>query len=332
MREMENYKGSLGEAARFLREHDHFLVVNHVNPDGDATGSLLAVGCLLHRLGKTFTLVNEGETPGRFSFLPMYEKIINLSESPLTESYRYVIAVDSADRERMGIASHFFAEDVLLLNIDHHPTNDRYGDVNVIRDDAASTTEVIYELLEEMGEELDHDLATCLYTGLLTDTGGFRYANTTAEVMYKAADLLKFGVSPSKVAERCLELKSEAYLKLLQRSLSSLEVIEDGKLSHISITLDDMAQSGAGRDDVDGIVNYPRNIETVEVAICFKQVEENIVKVSFRSREKVDVAAIAKLFGGGGHIRASGCTVEGTLEQVKEKVLHQVKQDLQQSR
>ncbi len=329
---MENYKRSFKEAARFLREHDHFLVVNHVNPDGDATGSLLAVGCLLKRMGKSFTLVNEGETPGRFSFLPMYGELINVSQTPLAETYRYVIAVDSADRERMGKVRQFFVEDVLILNIDHHPTNDRYGAVNLIRDDAASTTEVIYELLEDMGEGLDHDLATCLYTGLLTDTGGFRYANTTAEVMYKAAELLKFGVSPSKVAERCLELKSEAYLSLLQRSLRTLEVIEDGQVAHISISLEDMSQSGAGRDDVDGIVNYPRNIENVEVAICFKQVEEDIVKVSFRSREKVDVAAIAKHFGGGGHIRASGCTVEGTLEQVKEKVLRQVKQDLQQSR
>ncbi|MBO8170971.1 MAG: bifunctional oligoribonuclease/PAP phosphatase NrnA [Bacillaceae bacterium] len=329
---METYSQSLKHAIRFLKANNHFLVVNHVNPDGDATGSLLAVGCLLKRWGKDFVLVNEGKTPARFSFLPLFDQIRDLSRDPLTGSFDHVIAVDSADRERMGSVRDYIADGANLLNIDHHPTNDRYGTINVVREDAASTTEVLYDLVKSAGEPFDQDLATCLYTGLLTDTGGFRYSNTTANVMRVAAELLQHQVSPAKIAERCLETRSEAYMKLLQLSLQSLEIMEEGKLATISVRLKDMEKSGASREDADGLVNYPRNIEKVEVGICFKELEDQKVKVSFRSREYIDVSQIAREFGGGGHVRASGCTMEGTLDEVKDRVIKRVITELQQKK
>lgn len=329
---MEGYSEALHQAARFIHDHDRFLVVNHINPDGDATGSLLAVGLILKRLGKTFELVNEGKTPSRFSFLPMCDYIRNLESSDTMENskYRYVITVDSADRSRVGKASELFEDGAILLNIDHHPTNDSYGTINVIRDSAASTTEVLYDLAQTMGVQLDNDLSTCLYVGLLTDTGGFRYANTSDNVMRVAADLLQFGVSPAEVADRCLETISEAYLHLLGRTLSSLEILADGRLAVISVTMEDMLKTGVLSEDVEGLVNYARNIEGVEVGISFKETDEKMIKVSFRSR-KLDVSSIAKHFGGGGHVRASGCMLKGNLQQVKEKVISKVITELQKS-
>ncbi|MGG1661370.1 DHH family phosphoesterase [Brevibacillus sp. NRS-1366] len=308
------------EAARFMREHDRFLVLSHVNPDGDATGSALGVVLILEQLGKDYVVVNEGETPSKFHFLPRFDRLRNLSKQPLDEKFGAVIAVDCADESRMGDVRSLFGSEALLLNIDHHPTNDGFGTVNLIRTDAAATAEILFEVAEELGVAFNEELALCIYTGLLTDTGGFRYSNTSPRVMEIASRLLSYGVKPGEVAERCLEEITFAHVKILRRALQNLQLSHQNLVATITVSIADFAETGAEREDAGGLVNYCRNIEGVEVGVSFVESEPGVVKVSMRARDRVDVSVIAKQLGGGGHAKAAGCTIRGSLPEVKQKV------------
>ncbi len=321
-----SYREDLLAASRFLQENDHFLIVNHVSPDGDATGSLLAMGHILQALGKNFILANEGKTPEKFLFIPLSEKVMDLSEQTLSKKYQHVIAVDCGDFPRVGDACRFFADDVQLLNIDHHPTNDQFGTVNLVRVDACATAEILFDLALEMNITFTNELATALYMGILTDTGGFRYSNTNAEVMEKIAVLLKHGVRPADVAERCLETISQSYLRLLQLVLPSLTMYKDNQVAFLSITLEAMEQSQATSEDMEGMVNYARNIEGVEVGVLFKQMDSHTVKASLRSKKEINVSAIAKELGGGGHARAAGCTIKDGLDKAQHIILEKLNQ------
>jgi hypothetical protein len=188
-----DYEKQLSAAADFIREHDDFLVVSHVNPDGDAVSSTLAVGHLLGQLGKTYELANEGRTPQKFYRLAGAETIVNVSASPFTRSFKHIISVDCADFGRIGAVDRHFDIDYKLLNIDHHPTNDRFGAVPLVKDDAAATVEIISDLAHQLQADWSMPLCECIYTGLLTDTGGFRYSNTSPKVMAIASDMLARG-------------------------------------------------------------------------------------------------------------------------------------------
>lgn len=310
---MSQYQQELQQAVQFMRQHDDFLVVSHVNPDGDTIGSALAMGLLLQQANKRYTVVNIGPIPARFSFLPQFEQLIDLSAKPLTQTFSAVIAIDAADRSRMGEIDHLFAPDVQILNIDHHPTNDYFGQVNVVRSDAAATAEIMFELAKAGNFSFDQPLATCLYTGLLTDTGGFRYSNTTSQVMNMAAELLRFPLQPGMIAEQCLELVSKEHIKLLQRSLASLALSHQEQVAVLTVSHADLLEAGAEPDDLSGIVNYARNIIGVEVGALLAEVKPGLIKVNLRSRRQVDVAAIAKSFGGGGHARAAGYSFAGAM-------------------
>ena len=315
---------SLQSAAAFIRDRDHFLVVSHVNPDGDAISSTLAVGLLLQYMGKHYTLVNENSIADKFKELPGGEHIQMYADS--FPQFQYVITVDCADFSRVGRVQSGFSQDVEILNIDHHPTNDGFGQVNLIHTSSASTTQIVFELSNALDIKLTEELATCLYTGLMTDTGGFRYSNTTPEVMKIASLLLNAGVMGHQLAEKYLERLTLAHVRLLQRVLNSLSFSPDNKICWLAVTELDIEVSGAGSDDLEGLVNYPRNIDGVEIGILFKQIKENEIKVSLRSSGDVDVSKIAQSFGGGGHVKASGCTINDTLNEAIESVLQKLQQ------
>ncbi|MGI6185594.1 bifunctional oligoribonuclease/PAP phosphatase NrnA [Brevibacillus sp. MCWH] len=325
---MTDYRRALEEAVRFLREHDRFLILSHVNPDGDAIGSTLAVAAMLEQLGKSYVLVNESGAPDKFSFLPRFERICNLSQDLAGDTFSAVIAVDCADASRMGDVRHLFAPDAALLNIDHHPTNDAFGAVNVIRTDAAATAEILYDLNEAAGLPITEDFALCIYTGLLTDTGGFRYSNTSPYNMEIAARLLRYGVNPGDVAERCLEVITLSHVKLLRQALQTLRMSHGNLVASVFVSRQDLESAGADREDAGGLVNYCRNIEGVEVGVSFVEAEPGTVKVSLRARSRVDVSEIAKQLGGGGHAKAAGCTLRGTLAEAQERVWNALGQAL----
>ncbi|WP_375295497.1 MULTISPECIES: DHH family phosphoesterase [Paenibacillus] len=326
-RHTDSYAADLQAAAAFIQGGDDFLVVSHIQPDGDAAGSTYAMAWMLTALGKRFTLINENRIPPKFVYMGAgrHEVIhYEADAKKLTRSFASVISVDCADFSRVGAVKALFADDARLLNIDHHATNDRFGSCNVVAADAAATVEVLYDLCVQMQIPLAHELNVCIYSGLLTDTGGFRYANTTPKVMQIAAQMLQCGVKGHELAEELLEKLSYPQISLIKTSLATLSFAHQNQVAWLAVTPDDLAASGAANEDLDGLVNYPRNVEGVEVGILFKQREGGIVKVSLRSAGKVDVARVAKAFGGGGHVRAAGCAVEGTLEEAIERVVKEV--------
>ncbi len=322
--DVSTYEGQLEHARHFIEEHDHFLVVAHVNPDGDAASSTFAMGWLLNRLGKQFTMVNEDPIPKKFSYLWGYDQLTEFAHLPENLIIQAVISVDCADESRMGKLRERFPANVPLLNIDHHPTNDYFGLVHLIREDAAATVELLFDLTAKLGLQMTKELAECIYTGLLTDTGGFRYSNTSPEVMRIASDLLQHGVQGHQLAETVLETITRSHISVLQRALGTLTFAYEHRICWISVSAADIELTQATPEDLEGLIQYPRNIEGVEVGLLFKQVDANRVKISFRSSGNVDVAKVAKSFGGGGHVRASGCTVDGSLEEVIEQVVAEV--------
>jgi phosphoesterase RecJ-like protein len=309
------FQRQLEAAAAFIIQHDDFLVVSHIQPDGDAASSTFAMGYLLKQLGKSFTLINEGAMPVKFDYLWGSDLVIDFSKHPLNRRYNKVISVDCADFSRMGKISTLFDDRVELLNIDHHPTNDRFGTCHLIKEDAAATAQILYDLAQKLRIAPTEEFGECIYTGLLTDTGGFRYSNTSPQVMQMGADLLALGVRGPHIAEQVLERMTYSQITLLQKALSTLAFSHNRQVAWLSVPLSDLQQTGASSEDLDGLVNYARNVEGVEVGMLFKEKEPGVVKVSLRSAGKVDVARIAQSLGGGGHIRAAGCTVNGTLEQ-----------------
>lgn len=328
MTEAEKYNQQLDDALAFIGKHSSFLVVSHVQPDGDAISSTTVIAWLLERLGKRFVLVNESPLPSRLQYLQRFQDINVLKESPLEGSFDAVITVDCADFRRVGIAETLFSPQAEILNIDHHPTNDAFGAVNVIVPHAAATVEILYDLIIAAGFEPDLDCGTAIYTGLLTDTGGFRYSNTSPRVMEIAAKLLALGVSGSKLADLLLERMTIAKLRLLQTMLSRLVFSENLQIGWLYVTKNDLAEIGAVPEDLEGIVNYALNVDGVEVGILFKESEDGSVKASLRSAGKADVAAIAQSFGGGGHVRAAGCRLEGPLKEAIEVMVDAVRKAL----
>lgn len=323
-----SYLEQLDEALAFIRSAESFLVVSHVQPDGDAISSTVVVGWLLQKLGKSAVLINEDELPSRLSYLYQFDSIINYKLAPPEQMYDAIIAIDCADFRRIGEVSGSFAPEAKLLNIDHHPTNNGFGAVNVIRAEAAATVEILFDLIERAGISLDLDCATAIYTGLLTDTGGFRYSNTSPRVMEIASRLLAVGVSGNELADHLLEKMTMAKLKLLQIALNRLEFTDNLEIGWVFIGKDDLRDTGAVSEDLEGIVNYALNVDGVEVGILFKETEDGAVKASLRSAGKANVAAIAQSFGGGGHVRAAGCRLEGPLSDAISQLVEAVRKAL----
>lgn len=319
----------LEQAKRFILEENDFLVVSHVQPDGDATSSTVAIGLILQKLNKSFIMINEDKIPNKFDYLSGYELIQHAgSIDPIPCQYQNIIAVDCADFSRVGIVENWFGDNPTILNIDHHPTNDHYGTIALIQAEAAATAEILFYLIEALEVTWTKQLADCIYTGLLTDTGGFRYSNTSPEVMKIASKMLEFGVEGHQLAEHLLERIAFSHIIVLKRALASLSFAEDNQIGWMLVTQADITESQANNEDLEGLVNYPRNIEGVEVGLLFKEITEILVKVSFRSAGRIDVAAIAHRLGGGGHTRASGCTLNMSMDEAVPFIVNQIKQEM----
>jgi len=317
------------QAADFFRDHDNFLLLCHEKPDGDALGCVLGAAHVLQQLGKTFTLVNDDPIPQRFHFLPMSDRFLETDE--VEQQFDVVIALDCGDRRRLGRAEKLLAPGARLLNIDHHITNDYFGTDNLVDLEAAATCQIVYKIAQELGLQLDVATGTCLYTGLATDTGCFRYSNTTEEVLMIAAALLRVGVTPYEIVDQAMETMTWPQVVLIRESLSTLERDETGQVAWVTIPRTVLERIEGSDDDSDGIVNYPRNIQGVEVGILFREAKvPGKVKVSLRSKYHIDVGAIAVELGGGGHARAAGATVEGELEAVKTRVVNRIQEALAQ--
>ncbi len=305
-----------------IRTHRSFVVLEHEKPDGDAIGSGLALVQALLASGKQAILVSSDPHPAIYDFLPgkpLYTRAAYLD--PVDFSPEVAIYVDCTDLDRAGEAKKF-AEGKLVVNIDHHVSNSGFGDVRFVRDDASATGELIFAIIRALGVEITKDIATCLYVAIITDTGGFRYQNTSPDCFRVAAELLEAGASAWEIAEQVFETRTVSSVLLLGNAITTLKLYKGGKIAAISVTRDILKASGASPQETEGIVGYPRSIVGVEVALLFREdLEGKGFHVSFRSRSRVDVAAVAVSLGGGGHPRAAGALIKGNLAQVTDKVL-----------
>ena len=304
---------TLSETGELLNKAGKLVIVSHINPDGDTLGSSLALMHALRSVGKEVILNVDDEIPSVYSFLPGIEAYKRFAPDERIEADLLLI-IDASSADRAGNAMEVVRASH-VMNIDHHKTNTRFADYLYLDADAAATAEIVYSLLQVMEIPLNPEIATCIYEGLYTDTGSFKYSNTTSKTLETAAALLKSGVNPSLISDN-MEVKSRRQIEMLGEVLNTLTFLYDGRVAYIEIppTLYDR------NINTDSFISYPRYIEGVEMALLFKQVEENLTRVSFRSKE-FDVAKIAFSFGGGGHQKAAGCSIYAPLQEAKAIVL-----------
>ena len=310
-----------------IRKENSFYIISHMLPDGDSIGSLIAMGLGLLKAGKNVEMYTPGHLPLKFSFLKGSDLVS--SELTIKDQEKTVIVLDSSDAERLGLFSDQVMQIKKIINIDHHITNQRFGTLNHVDALASATGEIVYGLLKDLAIELDQDIAEALYVAIATDTGSFKFENTTPETHRVIAHLLSFGISPGTLSQKIFDERPLPFYMLLRSALASLEMFEEGRVAVMTLSKDIRVRSGASPDDLDGIVNYSKNIEGVELGILFYVDNANEVKVGFRSKQ-LDVSVLAGRLNGGGHVRAAGCRMQGDFEQVKDKVLSEAFQMLRQ--
>ncbi len=306
---------------RLIKSQSIFLAT-HVNPDGDAIGSLISMGLGLRQYGKRVYTYNESPIPAVYRFLPG----VQLVKQELPQSYDWDTAVilDCGDIERIGAAADCIRDLPQIINIDHHVTNTDFGQYRLVDSGASSSVEIVYRLLKRMNVEIDEAIATAIYTGILTDTGSFRFANTNSAAFAICSEMVQCGVDPYTVAQHVYGTYSLGRIKLLNMALDSIEISPNGKLSLMILTREMFAETDTNPEDVDGMINYAKRIKDVRVAALIMENADGAAQkrfhVSLRSDGTVDVAEIAASFGGGGHFNAAGFGVESPLNVLKKTI------------
>ncbi len=313
---------------RHLNKCSRVLIASHANPDGDAVGSLLAMGLGMRALEKTVTLYNESSIPAVYRFLPCVDLVTRRLGS--MSDYDIAVIVDCGNLGRIGEAASVVGAAPCILNIDHHATNTNFGDLTLIDTSACASAEIVHRLIKAMNVPMDADMATALYTGILTDTGSFRFSNTNRAAFSICEEMVGLGVNPFVVAQYVYGKYSLGRIKLLNMALDSIEISRDGKLSMMALTQRMLEETDTRTEDIDGLINYARRIEDVMVAVLIQErkngaragEDRRSYHVSLRSDGSVDVAAIAAAFGGGGHSSAAGFNVESTLTDLKSEIMN----------
>lgn len=303
----------LKETADFLSSRDNFYILTHQSPDGDTMGSGFGLCYALRKAGKKANVLCSDDFPKRYGF--MYEGYEPQKFTPET-----IVAVDVADRKLLGTRLNGYA-DYVDLCIDHHVSNERYAKKLLLYPDASATCEVLFRVLTEMDAELDKHIAECLYTGIATDTGCFKYANTTKLAHIIAAELMEQDIDIERINRDMFDIKSKARLKVEQYINSAMEYYLDDKCAMVAVTLDTIRSAGLAQEEFEGIAGMSVQLEGVQVGVIIKEKDEGKFKVSMRSASDIDVSAICAKFGGGGHVKAAGCTLEGDLSDVKLRLL-----------
>lgn len=310
---------SVKKIIKTIKENKTFLISTHVSPDPDALCSELALALFLKSLGKRVIIVNEEPVPKRYQFL---------GKSSLIESYkknkRYpydvLLVVDCGELDRIGKVQDLIAQNRPIINIDHHITNDRFGHLNLVIDDASSTAEVLYDLIKEAGGKLDKTIAQHLYLGIMTDTGSFRYENTTSWTFKVVSDLMRFSISPHELYQQIYERIPYADLTYVADIISRAQASFEGKVIFVSLSKKELNKFSEEFDLRDSIFKFLRAVKDVEVVIILSEVDKNKTRVNFRSNRYFDVARLSTIFGGGGHKRASGCAINLNLRRSCEEL------------
>lgn len=311
---------NIQQTATIIKQAKKIAIVSHINPDPDTLGSALALGKALEKIAKQVTVLVDDKIPQSLSFMPGIEKIKSL-EDLTSQDFDLFIVLDASDLDRIGKVAEII--NVPILNIDHHISNNFFADYLLLDTGAAATGEIIYFLIQELAIPLDIEIASNLYIAIITDCGFFQYANTTSKTMRCAAELLEYGIKPNEISDN-LEMKTLKSIYLLTEVLQTMDFHVDNKIATISLP------KNLSRADVEteGFIKYPRYIEGVEVAILFKYVDDTTTRVSMRSKN-LDISTVALFFGGGGHQRAAGCTINCSLEIAKAQLIEKLKEAIE---
>ncbi|MDI6828852.1 MAG: bifunctional oligoribonuclease/PAP phosphatase NrnA [Armatimonadota bacterium] len=316
-------KSNLQAIAEVLKSKNSFLIGGHISPDGDSLGCMCALGIALERMGKKAVLLCADGVPELYSFLPASNKVVKTVVSG--SSFEVGIVLDCEDMSRLGKIEETFRECEVVIEIDHHSARDRDGNLQLVCSSAAATGEIVFELLKVMGVQIDKEIAVCLLTAIITDTGSFRFCNVTPKTFRISADLVEMGASPSKIAQNVYENRSLSSTKLLGAVLSSLQTTASGRIAWASITQEQLAETQASEAETEGVVNYIRSIRGAQVGVLFRECPDGSTRVSLRSRDGSDISQVARLFGGGGHKTAAGCTINYPLAHTQELVIDAVR-------
>jgi len=319
-------RASLRKIAKVLRERDRFLICSHVRPDGDCIGSTLALLLILESMGKRVAAYNPSPIPDNLRFAPSSNRILNHLNNGFEPDV--MVFVDCGDPDRVDKD---FKAKGFVINIDHHPTNSIFGDLNYVDCEATAVGEQIFHLAEELGVALTPDVASNLLLSIIADTGGFRYPNTTERTFDMARRLVEAGASASKVAQEVFETRSPASLWLEGQVFGNLHFECGNTLVWSEITWDMYKQAGGEDNEPDGLVSTIRGIRGVEVSLLVHEIEEGGLRVGIRSKGKVDVSALAIQLGGGGHHNASGAYILGNYEEIKARVVEAARQHVARS-
>lgn len=303
----------LNEVAKALLEAKRIAIISHKNPDGDTLGSQLALGGALKELGKDVVLYNKDKVASKFNFIAGVDQVAQYHDG--MELPETVVFVDCAEPQLAGFT---VEDDVLMgktiINIDHHASNKHYGKWNYVVSTAGANCQNIYHVIGAIGGTITKEIATALYTGLSTDTGNFMFDNVSSETLRIAADLKDIGANTDAVRLKLYESSSKKKIEMLKYILNNLHISADGQYAWSSISHQMIEELQPESTDIDGLINTIKDIEGVEIAILFRGVEANRTKASLRSKVWADVNQIAGMFGGGGHVRASGVSIDGDVE------------------
>lgn len=308
---------------RVLKGSGSVAILSHVRPEGDTLGAALACHLTLKAMGKEVATFNPDPVPKNLRDLPGAGEVIRADRLP--RPFDCYLVVDATDPGRVGGLLNGLPPGNPVLNIDHHISNTHFGTYNWVDPEAAAVGEMIYYLIQEMEVPLSREVATNLYVAILTDTGSFHFSNTTPRALRAAAALVEAGVAPHEVAGMLFDQREAEELHLLGTLLTKIQLSPDGRVAWIEVTREVLGKDGAYRDALEDLINYPRSVKGVEVALLFRDEGTEGIRVSLRSKGTVDVAAVAKTFQGGGHTKAAGCTVVGSLGEVRERILAEVR-------
>ena len=322
---------TLSQIANFILESKKIGITYHVSPDGDAVGSVLALFNALKSLNKDCYIISKDTLSENLKFLKGSDEITGEITEPVDET-DVVVVLDCGNLERVSANLKEFTG--TIINIDHHLSNDKYGDINYIDSNAAATAEIVFELLNLMGisfekeDSVIKDIGTCMYTSIVTDTGAYRHSNVTERTHRISAVLKKIGVDNTFIYQSLFDNKDFSRIKLIGKALSSMQLILNGKVALLEIDKNFTADLGIDIGDTSDIISYGLQIKGVEVTLLLKEVEDG-VKASLREKSYVDVRKIAEVFGGGGHIRASGIKIKNmSMEEAKYEILNEIQKEL----
>ncbi len=322
----DSHARTLSLTTRLIRSSSSIWLGTHIRPDGDALGAMLGLALALEPEGRRVARLCAHPVPDYYAFLPGADLV---TPAPPEWRAELGLVIDCDGLSRLGPLEPAFAALPHLVDIDHHTGVNVFGEAQLVDPKAAASSELVYELLLAMGASITSEVATCLYTGILDDTGQFAHPNTTARVLRVAADLVELGADPSAITHQLYFERTAASVRLLGRALSGVTLHHDGQVVSSVISLRDLGETGAKPADTEGIIDRLRTIAGPRVAVLLTELEDGLVRVSLRSDGVPNVSRIAGLFGGGGHIAAAGCTLPGPLEEARAKVIAAVQEALE---